>query len=344
MRKIIACSGIVSLLFLSSCVVLNEFPIEVFQPGKVGLRPEIKNITLVSRNLKYSSDTLQNYYLKDYRRIKDIRKINIDSLTVTACFDSLMLKMKTQKQFNKIAVLPFTALPVQHVFSIHPPSKNLIHKISSDRHADALILLDMYSSFYSVYPNPDNNNHSIAKVVTASIWTIYDSKSQMINHTSLVDTLYWDGLDENQTYSPKKIPNKKDALVIAAGLAGVNYSKNIVPNWIKVYRNTLSCNQIDFKKAANLAKLNKWEEAISLWGKYTNSTNKRLKMMALFNLAIASEMNGNIDEAIGMITKASEISSSPFYATENENIRKYSVVLAKRKIELNKIKSMNYDL
>jgi hypothetical protein len=81
-----------------------------------------------------------------------------------------------------------------------------------------------------------------------------------------------------------------------------------------------------------------------LWRKYTESTNKRQKMMALFNLAIASEMNGDIDDAIGMITEASKISSSPFYMTENENIRKYSAVLARRKIDLNKINSLNYDL
>lgn len=344
MKKMITISGIVLLLFLSSCVTLNEFPIEVFQPAKVVLSAEIKNVTLVSRNMKYTNDTLQNFYSKDYRRIKDIIPINIDSISVQACFDSLSLKMQAQKRFSKIMVLPVSSLPVKYVKIITPPSKKLIRKISSDTNADALILLDMYSSFYSVYPNPDNGR-SIAKVVTASIWTIYDaSKVRIINHTSLIDTLYWDGLDELENYSASRIPNKKAAIKIAAGLAGVNYSKTIVPNWAKVYRNTLSCNQVDFKKAAELAKKNKWEEASALWGKYTESTNKRYKMQALFNLAIASEMNGNIEAAMDMISKASKVSSSPFYATENENIRKYSAVLAKRKIELNKINSMNYDL
>lgn len=344
MKMMITISGIVLVLFLSSCVGLNEFPIEVFQPAKVGLPAEIKNVTLVSRNMKYTNDTLQNYHSKDFRRIKDIRPVNIDSLTVKACFDSLSLKLKDQKRFGNITLLPVSSLPVQHSKTITPPSKKLIQKISSDTNADALILLDMYSSFYSVYPNPDNGR-SIAKVVTASIWTIYDaSKIQIINHTSLVDTLYWDGLDDHQNYLASRIPNKKAAMEIAAGIAGVNYSKNIVPNWVKVYRNTLSCNQVDFKKAAELAKMNKWDEASGLWGKYTQSTHKRYKIQALFNLAIASEMNGNIDEAISLVNQASKSSSSPFYATENKLILKYSAVLARRKIELNKINSLNYDL
>jgi hypothetical protein len=344
MKKTIAITGIVSLFFLSSCVTINEFPIEVFQPAKVGLPSEIKNVTIVSRNMKYTNDTLQNYYSKDFRRIKDIIPINYDSSAVQVCFDSLSLKMQAQKRFSTIILLPFSSLPVQHVKNIGPPSKMLIKKISSDTHADALILLDMYSSFYSTYPNPDND-HSIAKVVTASIWTIYDpSKVKIIHHTSMVDTLYWDGLDDDDVYSASRIPNKKAALKIAAGLVGVNYSKNIVPNWMKVYRNTLSCNQTDFKKAAGLAKKNNWEEASALWGKYTESTKKRFRMQALFNLAIASELNGDIDTANELITKASKVSSSPFYATENEIIRKYSAVLAKRKIELAKINSQSYEL
>jgi hypothetical protein len=343
MKKMMTIVGIVSLFFLSSCVTMNEFPIEVFQPAKVALPAEIKNVTLVSRNLKYANDTLQNYYSNNFRLIKDKKSLKTDSSSIQTCLDSLSLKMQAQKRFSKIMILPVSSLSVQYVKNIFPPSKKLIHKIASDTNADALVLLDMYSGFYSTYPNQDNGR-TIAKVVTASIWTIYDaSKFKIINHTSLVDTLYWDGLDNHDVYSASRIPDRKAALQIAAGLAGVNYSKNIVPNWAKVYRNTLSYNQPDFKKAAELAKKNNWDEASLLWEKYTESKNKRAKMQALFNLAIASEMNGNIEAATDLITKASKVSSSPFYATENENIRKYSAVLAKRKIELNKINSMNYD-
>lgn len=344
MKKMTTIAGIVSFLFLCSCVTLNEFPIEVIQPAKVVLPANIKNVTLLSRNMKYTNDTLQDYYSKDFRLIKDIQPTNIDSISVQACFDSLSMKLQAQKRFSKITIMSVSSLPIQYVKSIGPPSKKMLQKISSETNADALILLDMYSSFYSTFPNQDNGR-SIAKVVTASIWTIYDgSKPQIINHTSLVDTLYWDGIDEVQNYSATRIPNKKAALKIAAGLAGIKYSKNIVPNWVRVYRTTLSCDQPDFKNAAELAKKNKWEEASALWGKYTESKNKRYQMQALFNLATASEMNGNIEAATELIYKASKISSSPFYTTENEIIRKYSAVLAKRKIELNRINSMNYEL
>ena len=344
MRKKIPVLALVLLVFLSSCVTMNEFPIEVFQPAKVTLPPSVKNITLVNRNLKYSSDTLDGHYSKDFKLVKDITPANIDSLSVKACFDSLTLKMQALSRFSQIKVLPVSSLQKQYVKNINPPSKNLVEKIAADTEADALIFLDMYSSFYSVYPNADNDR-SIAKVVTASIWTIYDpSKFRILHHTSLVDTFYWDGLDEQNNYKASRIPNKKAAMQIAAGLAGVKYSKNIVPGWAKVYRKTLSFNQKDFKTAAQLAKKNQWEEASALWEKYLESTKKRARIQALFNLAVASEMNGEIDRASELISKASQVSSSASFGTENSAIRKYSAVLAKRKIELSKINSINYEL
>jgi hypothetical protein len=221
MKKKNGVLALVLLVFLSSCVTMNEFPIEVFQPAKVTLPPSVKNVTLVSRNLKYNSDTLNDYYSRNYKLTIDITPANIDSLNVKACFDSLRLKMQALSRFSQIEVLPVSSLRKQYVKNITPPSKNFVEKIAADTEADALILLDMYSSFYSVYPNPDNDR-SIAQVVTASIWTIYDPvKFKILHHTSQVDTFYWDGLDEQENYKASRIPNKKAAMQIAAGLAGV---------------------------------------------------------------------------------------------------------------------------
>jgi hypothetical protein len=82
MKKLTTISGIVSLFFLSSCVTLNEFPIEVFQPAKITLPAEIKNVTIVGRNLKYENDTLQNYYSKDFRLVKNKKTFNTTLLPI----------------------------------------------------------------------------------------------------------------------------------------------------------------------------------------------------------------------------------------------------------------------
>jgi hypothetical protein len=343
MKRILTISGVVFLLFLYSCVTINEFPIEVYQPAKIVLPAEMKNVTLVARNLKYANDTLQNYQVRNYKLRKDAKPFNFDSLIVNACFDSLSSRLIAQNRFNRISVYPISSLPIRRAKNIPAPSKDIISKIATETNADALIFLDMISGFYSINPNPENQRQE-ANVVIASIWTIYNaSTKKIVHHTSLVDTVFWDGLDQLERYSASRIPDKKAALPIAAGMIGASYSKNIVPFWSKVYRNTLSLNQPDFLKAAGLAKQNKWAEASEIWLKYADGTNNRKQMVALFNLAIASEMDGDIEKASQLTDKALDVSDSSLYTTELDIIRRYSAILAKRKIELKKLQSMSYD-
>ena len=43
---------------------------------------------------------------------------------------------------------------------------------------------------------------------------------------------------------------------------------------------------------------NNYEEAAKYWAEMTQSTNKKTRSKAEFNLALVSELNGDIDEAI----------------------------------------------
>lgn len=343
MRNITVVIGIICLLFFSSCTTLYEFPIEVFQPAKVNLPPNIKNITLASRNLKYRSDTLQHFYSRNNKLTKDIGRFNIDSIAAKACFDSLSAKLNQLQHFEKVTVLPVNTFPSQYTQKINPPSKAQVQQLATDTQADVLILLDMFSAFYSIYPVSDDNQQ-VAQVVTASIWTIYEpSTYRILQHQSLIDTLYWDGLDEKSDYLASRIPNKKAAIAIAAGLAGANYSKNLVPFWKQVKRQLLSCNREEFPVALDLAKNNKWEEASAIWEKYINNKNIRFQLIALHNLAVTREMEGNIEEAQQLLSNASAIHSSASHETLRKSIRNYSLILAKRKADLEKINAMGYE-
>lgn len=335
--------GIICLILLGSCTTLYEFPIEVSQPAKVNLSPNIKNITLVSRNLKYRSDTIQHFYARNNKLIKDNIRLNIDSIIINACFDSLSSKLQQQQRFDKVTVLPVTTLPVQYLQKIKPPTKAQVQKIASDTQADALILLDMFSAFYSFYPVSDDNR-MVAQVVTASIWTLYDPATyRVLQHQSMIDTLYWDGLDDKGDYLASRIPAKKDAIAIAAGLAGTKYSKNLVPYWRQVNRQIFTSEKGEFPMALALAKKNKWEEASAIWTKYTDSKNKRFRLQAMYNLAVAREMEGDIEGAQQLLTEALAIAPASVYSTEKKSIRVYSFILAKRKVDLEKINALGYE-
>jgi len=325
----------VFLLIMSSCVSFEKFSIEVYKPSELNLAPNIKKIALVSRNLKYPNDTLQNYQVRNHHLIKDKIRFNTDSLAIAICLDSLSGHLLAQNRFDGVWILPVNTFPETRVKEIRPATNEWYKSISKNTGADALILLDMFSCFYS--QNNDDSNPT-ANVVTSNIWTVYGAREQrIINRYTQVDTLYWDRLDENGQYKKLRIPDKKSAISLAAGVIGENYAKHILPDWAKVDRTFMLSSDSEFQKAAKLAQNNKWDEAVAIWQVYSNSKSKRNKVMALYNLALAGEMNGNIDQAIALTDQAAKVSSGLFMSSENEAVRKYSAVLYQRKNEINKL-------
>ena len=323
------------LLILSSCASFEKFSIEVYKPSGLNLASNIKKIALVSRNLKYANDTLQNYQVKNHHLIKDKIRFNSDSLAIKTCLDSLSGQLLAQNRFDGVWILPVNTFPKNQVKEIRPATNEWYKAIAEKTGTDALILLDMFSCFYS-QSNVDSN--PTANVVTSNIWTVYGAKEQrIIDRFTQVDTLYWDRLDENGQYQKIRIPDKKSAISLAASVIGENYSKHILPAWAKVDRTIMQSSDPEFQKATKLAQNNKWEEASAIWQNYADSKSKLKKVTALYNLALASEMNGNIDQAIGLTDKAAKVSSGLFMSSDNEAVRKYSAVLYQRKNEINKL-------
>ena len=236
-------------------------------------------------------------------------------------------------------ILPASTFLVNRVKEIRP-GKDEWYKILADKTgADGIILLDMFSYFYS-----QSDEFSDAKVVTSTIWSFYASKQQkIIDRFVHIDTLYWDGKDEAGNYKNSRIPEKQAAIPIAAGVIGANYAKHILPSWIMVYRDIMTSGDAELQKAAKFAKDNKWEEASSIWTKVAESKNKSKKIISLYNLALASEMSGDVDQALKLTSQAATASSGIFRSSENEAVRKYSAVLYRRRTELNKL-STQYEI
>jgi hypothetical protein len=329
------------LLSFSSCVSYKKLTIEVVKPAGYSIPPEIKKLAVVSRNLKYESDTLQNYHAWNNRLVKDKIRFNHDSLARKICIDSLAVNLLKQNRFDSITTYPADYFPMIRVKKVGPNKADWYKVITQETRADGLVILDMFSCFYSNFQNEGMDGE--ANVVTSNIWSFYDAKKQKITDRFVqIDTLYWEGRDENGL-EKIRIPSKKEAISLSAGVIGRNYSKHLIPSWTMVYRDIMDCNNSDLKNAAKLALKSNWEAASDIWKKYSDSKSTRNQLVALYNLALASEMNGDVDQAIELTDRAAKVSSGFFWSLENEIIRKYSAVLYQRKTELKKLSSQ-YEL
>lgn len=335
MKRIAFLLSFIFLLVLNSCVSYEKFSIEVYKPSDLSFEPGIKKIALVARNLKYPNDTLQHYQVQNRHLIKDKFRFNTDSLAIKTCLDSLAARIAEQNQFDSIRVLPVNTFSVRHVNEIRPAKIEWYNSIADQSGANVLILLDMFSCFYTT----NNENYvSVAKVITSNIWSVYQVNThKIIDRFSQIDTLYWDETDKNGEYKKIRIPDKKNAILLAAGVIGENYAKHIFPAWTKVDRNFMTNSNSEIQKSIKLAQSNNWEKASEIWQALCQSGRKQDKVVALYNLALASEMNGDVDRAIESLNQAAKAGTGLFMSNVNEAIRRYIVILYQRKNELVKL-------
>ena len=329
------------LLSISSCVSYKKLTIEIVKPAGYSIPREIRKLAIVSRNLKYESDTLQNYHERNNRLIKDKIQFNPDSLARKTCIDSLAVNLLKQNRFDSVFIYPVNYFPLIRVKKVGPNKADWYKIITQETRTEGLVILDMFSCFYSNLQNEGSD--AGANVVTSNIWTFYDAKKQKITDRFVqIDTLYWDGRDESGQ-KRIRIPAKKEAITLSSGVIGQNYSKHLIPSWTMVYRDVMDCKNADLRNATKLALKGNWEASSDIWKKYTDSNNTRNQIVALYNLALCSEMNGDVDQAIEFTDRAAKLSSGFFWSLENEIIRKYSAVLYQRKTELKKLSSQ-YEL
>jgi len=144
-----------SILFVfSSCVSFEKYSMEVMTSPKFVVPADIKKIAIVSRNLKYKNDTLHNYQAIDRKLVRDKKYKNLDSLAKIICMDSLTIRLAAQNRFDSIVVVPVAFFKELRVKEILPNKTEWYSNLAKKTGADGLVLLDMFSYFYSKSSNP----------------------------------------------------------------------------------------------------------------------------------------------------------------------------------------------
>lgn len=330
---------LIGVIGLSSCLTFEKYPIEVYKPSNYVFPSYVHTVGIASRNLKYSTDTLTNYHLYNGRLTKDQKNSDYEMMARQTCLDTVASKLESLQKFDSVFVLPVETFPEKRLKEIYPASNEWYQSLAQKTGADAIIFLDMFSCFYRVSDRFDNPH---ANVISSNIWTVYDAREQkIVDRYPQIDTLYWNSFDEEGNFRRIKLPVKTEAIRLAAGVIAKNYTGQIVSDWRVVYRTLLHGNKREQKEASRLAKKGEWSDAKPIWEKLSESQKRRDRAIALYNLALESEMDGNTEKAIEYCNKAAEESKGIFLANINEATRRYSAVLFKRKIDLEKLNSQN---
>ena len=321
-------------MIITSCITTQSVPIDQMEPGKVSLSPQIRNVALISRNFKFSIDTLSGYYNLDFRnkRATTGENLVIDSVAVTKSLDGLRKAILESGRFDEVYVYPFGTIRPYVGDKELPLSPGYIQSVCRESETDAVISLEMLSFYYSRHKgSADRAIQPEANVKITAIWSVYTPKSEgPVDRFTHSEVVRWSEYDPNNSDQKYKLPGRKEAVSIACGEAAKNYSKRIVPYWAESKRVIIGLNGQDWEKGLSYAEDNKWKEAAQIWQKFTGSTHTRIAGVAALNYAVSQEMLGDPELA----TVWSDKSVALLKSGETGKIAKgYAALLRERKLK-----------
>jgi hypothetical protein len=316
--------------------------IENSLPAKEELPADIQSITLMNRSMSkefenYQKDSLQYYF---YRKGYQLSKIVLDSTASDTTIMALSALLFESGRYDVVVPvnrnlernLSYNLLPDQL-------SPETVSKICKDYNTDALMVLERfvtkpmadYSSeryddasigyYYSYYASLDLKYEAIFRIYQAG-------KKEMVKEIDLVDTINWESADNTLERMLAKLPWIKQALINAGIKVALDIDEKISPTWISEKRGYFLIQSKDDPGQKFMAE-NNYAEAEKYWTELAQSNHKKIRSKAEYNLALISELDGDLDGAIDWGLKS-------FYSYYRHQTETYLKRLQIRKTTLQK--------
>lgn len=295
---------------LPSCKsYFSALTIEMPEPPKEELPVDIQSITLMNRSMNnqfvgHNEDTLQYYF---YENSYQLSVVVLDSLAADTTIRSLGELLFESGRYD--VVIPVER-NIERTISYNLVPDTLNPEFVSEQcrkyNTDALMVLEQFSTkvmtdnvedkYYDKYSGTSYSYYASLDLKYDAFFRIYKPGSKT-KEIQLSDTIYWESADLSQVRMFSKLPSIKQAMINAGIKVALDVDDKISPSWKSEKRGYFVLNRKD-DPGSQLLNENNIAEAKAYWMEMALSTDKKVKSMAEHNLALASELEGNIEEAI----------------------------------------------
>lgn len=325
-------------ILLSSCKsTFISLQIENAHPSKEELPANIQSITLMNRSMNnqfynHIEDSLQAYY---YRNGYQLSKIILDSMAADTTIKALAALLFESGRYDVVIPVELN-FPRSLAYNIIPDTLNQeqVSTICKNFNTDALMVMERFSTKVMTdhtkekYYDPDKG---VSYFFYASLDLKYDAffriykpgNKTLVKEIALTDTINWESSDNIQVRMFSRTPTIKQAMINAGIKVALDVDSKLSPTWTKENRGYFIFNK---KKdpGQQFMQENNYEEAEKYWAELAQSKNKNIRSKAEFNMALISELNGDIDAAISWGLKS-------FYSSYRNQTEAYLKKLQHRK-------------
>lgn len=323
-------------IILATSCKTTQTSMEILQPADINVPAHVKTVAVANRSLPGREDRLLNIL----EGLVSGEQIFADREGSTHCVNGLINSLNNGPRFNAV-LASNTALYGTGTRQFAPALPWFrVDSICKSYGVDALILLEAFDSNTGYkegskdVKRKKDGREWIEKVFMAELcidvnsgWRIYDNvNKRIIDQNDYLEGRCWKGEGPNIGDAQRKLPSKRNAINQAGAFAGQQYGLRISPNWIRVSRTYFVGGDDGFKEAKKHVKFNNWDAAEKIWENLSKNPDPKIAGRAYYNLALASEMKGDLDKAIQYANRA-------FREYRIKEGRQYQAILDRRKAD-----------
>ncbi|HPG34232.1 MAG TPA: DUF6340 family protein [Lentimicrobium sp.] len=302
MRKIYGLSVAVMML-LASCGTATQ-QMQILKPGMITLPSDIKRVGVVNRSLPGEGHGFGNFL----EGLVSGESIAADREASGKCIRGLAAGLNEGPRLNAVVIEGVDLRGTgTRQWPVSLPWEQ-VSDICSRFNVDALIALETFDSDMALRESSADVERVInkEKVVVReyyaellmnvrSGWTIYQPALQeIVDQDAFTDEMRWEESGDSPQKALGSLPSKRELLNESGFFSGTQYAARISPTWVNETRTYYRKANDEFKIAAKFVKQQKWTDAIGIWKRYTVDADPKVAGRACYNMALASEMDGNL--------------------------------------------------
>ena len=288
---------IICALLLSSCSSMLYTSIDVLKPAAVSFDPLAQNILLVNNTI-----VQPDYYghkNEFFNQSTKYVKVNTDSLSLFT-LSMLTEKLSETGFFSNVDLVLNSVNKDSDFFQTKKLPAETVKSLCKQYDSDVILALDrlkVNDVLGEVYYRESNIFYVALVARYEAQWSVLypfkDTKESYVFH----DTIYWESENTNRQRAHLALPDRADALVDGALYAGENTVKRLMPFWEKSDRYFFSSSKKEMKHGLDSVYARNWSAAIEIWEKAHTKAKDSYKGQLANNLAVAYEINGDIEKA-----------------------------------------------
>jgi hypothetical protein len=287
--------------------------LSVTQPAPVTLPPNARTAAVVNRT-RVADETKT---IDAIHKAMSLETNNLQKDGARASMSGLADELMKNNRFT--VVKPLDKLDLRSYGAGVFPSAmpwDTVEKICRDNNTDLLFSLELFdaetkgivgsTALGAVVGNvPGLTQQVNMTTVVRTGWRIYDPSSRNILDEYILSRDF--AFRGNPVAAASAIMGHKEEVIKVGNQAGQAYAYRIVPYSVRVSRFYYVRGSSNFTIATRMARTGNWDGAAKLWQQETTNTSRKAAGRACYNMAIISEINGDLNGAITWAQKAYEM-------------------------------------